>query len=104
MKTSLRFLRLAALVGFLSCCAGYVVADDYPPNSNPECYRLMILQCNQEASNSPEGGYDQAYDACIANWYANAKCGSSTPFPTAAPGEVIGRPKQPRPVRKVQHR
>ena len=104
-KNVLTFIRLGALVGFISCAA-YVASARPAPADTTECYDLMMNQCNREASNAAEGGYDVAYDACVANWYANSGCErgtpGATPLPTVgnAPMPVFAPAKRPRPVRK----
>lgn len=100
MKTTLTFIRLAALVGFFACSGRYLSAQNH---DNPDCYYLMTFQCNEEASNSPEGGYDQAYDACISWWYDHAKCGPNTPYPTAVSSPLPAQPsRSARPARPVR--
>lgn len=43
------------------------------------CYEMMTNYCSAQAANSPEGGYDVAYDQCVANWYRTAGCATITP-------------------------
>src|SRR5882724_491657 len=92
LLTSLCFLRPALLLGAIS----FIGALWAVPQNNGGCYELMISQCQQEASNAAEGGYDQAYDQCIANWYANSRCGDSTPRPTVVSGPVPSASNSPR--------
>ena len=60
------------------------------------CYEMMVNYCSAQAANSPEGGYDVAYDQCVSNWYRTAGCATITPPATSNPARKPGNKSLPK--------
>ena len=95
-----RMILALAAVAALAIGIGAVSLSAEDTHNFGDCYYLMIDYCNQQAGNSPEGGYDVAYDTCVSWWYGNAKCAVETQYPTVVGNGAISTPPPAIPKRR----